>query len=63
MSKSLAFATSFTHKMNPQIIFIFTHRFDGFNVSSMVKLRLFFTELITDVKAFSFQNSPPLSWG
>lgn len=57
MSKSLAFATPFTHKMNPQIIFIF----DGFNVGSMVKLRLFFTELITDAKAFSFQNSPPLS--
>lgn len=58
MSKSLAFATPFTQKMYPQIIFIF----DGFNVGSMVKLRLFFTELITDAKAFSFQNSPPLSW-
>lgn len=42
MSKSLAFATSLTHKMNPQIIFIFTHRFDGFNEVNMVKLRLFF---------------------
>lgn len=42
MSKSLVFAISFIHKVNPQIILLFTHRFDGFNVGSMVKLRLFF---------------------
>lgn len=42
MSKSIAFAASFTHKVNPFIICIITHRFDGFNAGSMVKFRLFF---------------------
>ena len=42
MSKSLAFATSLSHLVNPLFIFVFTDRFDGFNEGNMVKLRLFF---------------------
>lgn len=42
MSKSLAIATFFTHKVNPLIIFISNYRFDGFNEGGMVKFQLFF---------------------